>query len=267
MYNSTPLDEAARSRNFEILQLLLSHGAVVDTLNDQGNSSHEAVRSRNLDVVRHLLNAGAGAVVNILKTCKPLCDAAVYQTDNISVTLYDARGSPWHKAVRSPKFCATKLTAVGFADLDHSPYFILLLKTLSELASWFTPGVWTFGNSNYWAHTFVKRLLVLLVLQWWSIPLRASIREVVGELLEGLSPRFFRKEAMHHVNFFVVVATFGVTLVTYVVTYQVTLPLTFNLVVTSSGSTSTRILLEVLLLLHVFMSLMMDLDRALFERV
>jgi ankyrin repeat protein len=263
MYNSTPLDEAARSRNPEILQLLLSHGAVVDTLNDEGNSSwHDPIRSRNLDVVKHLLKAGAGVVVNI---CKPLGDAAVHGSEKISGTLYEARGSPWHKAVRSPKLCVAKLTAMGFADLDHSPYFILLLKTLSELASWCTSGVWTFGNLDCWSHGFVKRLLVLLVLQWWSIPLRASIREVLGELFKELFPRFLRKEAMNRVNFSVFFTTFGVTLVTHVVTYRVTLPLPFNLIVTSSGSTSTRILLEVLLLLHAHMSLMMELDRGISE--
>ena len=184
--------------------------------------------------------------------------------------LYEARGSPWRKAVRSPKLCVTKLTAMGFADLDHSPYFILLLKTLSEMASWCTSGVWTFGNSNYWSYMFVKRLLVLLILQWWSIPLRASIREVVGELFKGflVSPRFFLKERLENVTtvaFSVVVTTLGVTLVTHVVTYQVTLPLPFNLMINSS-STGTRILLKMLLLLHAYISLMMDLDRSILER-
>ena len=155
MHNSTPLDEAARSRNFEILRLLLSHGAVVETPSDQGSSWYEAVRSRNLDAVKRILPAGAGAFVNIWKNLKPLCDAAVNRSKNISGTLYEARGSPWHKAVRSPKLCVTKLTAMGFADLDHSPYFILLLKTLSEFTSWCTSGVWTFGNLNYWSNQFV----------------------------------------------------------------------------------------------------------------
>ena len=67
-----------------------------------------------------------------------------------------------------------------------------------------------------------------------------------------------------NVSFSVVIATFGVTLVTHVVTYQVTLPLSFNLIVNSS-STSTRILLKMLLLLHVYISLMMDLDRCVLE--
>jgi ankyrin repeat protein len=262
MYNSTPLDEAARSRNLEVSQLLLNHGEVVDTLNDQRNSWHEAVRSPNLEVVKHLLKAGAGAVVNIFK---PLGDAVMCGSENISGTLCEARGPPWHKAVRSPKLCVTKLTAMGFADLDHSPYFILLLKTLSELASWCTSGVWTFGNLGCWSHGFVKRLLVLLILQWWSIPLRASIREVLGELFKGLFPRFLKKEAMNRVNFSVLIATYGVTLIVHVVTYRVTLPLPFNLIVTSSGSTSTRVLLEVLLLLHTYMSLMMELDRCISE--
>ena len=263
MYNLTPVDEAARSRDPEILQLLLSHGAVVDT--DKGNNSrHEAVPSRNLDAVKHLLKAGAGALVNIGRHCEPFIDAIVNRIGNVTNALCQARRSPWHKAVQSPKLCITKLTAVGFVDMDHSPYFISLLKMLSELASWRVS-----GDSNYWSHKSVKRLLVLLVLQWWSVSLRASLREVTGESLEGFFPRFFRKESLDRLNnlkYFIVPASFCVTLVTHVVTYyvvayQLTLPLTIP------SSLNSRILLEILLSLHTLTSLIMDLDRAVRERV
>ena len=269
MYNLTPFDEAARSRDLEILQLLLSHGAVVDTLNDEGNNPwHEAVPLRNLDAVKHLLKAGAGAVVNTGCHCKPFIDAIVNRMGNVTDTLCQARRSPWQKAVRSPKLCITKLTAVGFVDMDYSPYFISLLNMLSELASLRTSGVCTFGDSNYWSHKSVKRLLVLLVLQWWAVSLRASLKELVGESFEGFFPRFFRKESLDRINnlkYSVVTATFGITLITHVVTYyvvayQLTLPLTVP------SSLTSRILLEILLTLHAWTSLVMGLNRAAWER-
>ena len=224
LFNSTPLDEAERSRNPEILELLHRHhdGAVVETtlrVNDGENSSrHNAGRSRNLDVVKHVLKACVGAVVNSFNA------VMVYITSD---ALYKASRSPWHKAVRSPKLCFTKLAAMGLVDMDHSPYFIPLLKVMLELASWRTSGVWTFENLNCWSHTLVKRLLIISVLQWWSIPLRASIREVDAESFKVFHSKFSLKEWEDHFNGmkFTFTATLGVTLVTHVVTYLVTLPM------------------------------------------
>ena len=260
MHDSTPLDEAARSRNPQILRLLLDHSA-----NDKGaqvnSSRHEAVR-RYLVVVEHLFKYSAGAVVN---NCKPLGDAVLYQLHNIGDTLREARGSSWHEAVQSPKLCVTKLTAMGFVDMGHSPYFIPLLKMLAELASSCTSGVWTFGNSNCWSHNVVKRLLVLSVLQWWSIPLRASIREMISEPFKEFSPRFIWKKSREGLNHLdmklsVVIALLGITFVTHAVTYQVTLSSQLALAVPSSST--SRILLCLLLTLHAVMSFRIELDRA-----
>jgi len=206
--NSTPLHEGTKQGNSEIVQLLLSHGAVIDTLNDEGNSSlGEAGRSRNANVVE-----SRSLFYNVMrKVLKFSCIAALAGTFYLAFMLSQARKTPWHEAAQSRKLYVAKLTA---GIMGHSPYFILFLKALSELASWYMSRVRTFGNLHYWFQKTVKRLLVLLAFQWWSIPLRAY-RELLGETLEG-TPKIF------YMGLFITVA---ISLATCELTYQVALPL------------------------------------------
>ena len=74
--NWTPLHETAYRGNFDIVRLLLSHGASVHIINDQGTSPlHHAVRSLKLDVVELLLQSGAEVNVRSIDNWTPLHEA------------------------------------------------------------------------------------------------------------------------------------------------------------------------------------------------
>jgi ankyrin repeat protein len=68
-YDLTPLHEAVGSGNLDIAQLLLSHGADINTLDNYGTTLlHEGSTSGNLDVVEFLLKSGADVNVRNITT-------------------------------------------------------------------------------------------------------------------------------------------------------------------------------------------------------
>src|SRR6266566_3653812 len=124
----TPLHKAAKLGNLGITQLLLSHDAVVNTLDDQGGSPlHEAVRSQKLDLAELSLQSGADVNVRqvLVSSTPEAIDSGnfgitqllsrkfdvvelLFEGDadvniwNIDQSIFDHWGdSPLHKAVRS----------------------------------------------------------------------------------------------------------------------------------------------------------------------
>lgn len=80
------------------------------------------------------------------------------------------------------------------------------------------------GDSPHWFQKIAKRLLVLSVFQWWSIPLRAPYRELFGEAIfeEIHFGGRFEGAFMTYMELFIAAA---ISLITCGLTYQGTFPL------------------------------------------